>query len=88
MKIKNQRTSKYKEKQLDLLLSKQSKFKSQFWGTGKYEVQRTLTATKINLFYDDEFGEGQCVLKVSKNLFDGNIRLIMSTDLNKYYLKK
>lgn len=70
-----------------LILQKSLNFKSNYWGIGKYEIERTFLTTRINLFYMDEFGGGQVTFNVDKSIFDGDVRISINKDLNKYYFK-
>ncbi|WP_396189332.1 hypothetical protein [Flavobacterium sp.] len=70
-----------------LILQKSLNFKSNYWGVGKYEIERTFLTTRINLFYMDEFGGGQETFNVEKSIFGGDVRISINKDLNKYYYK-
>jgi hypothetical protein len=71
-----------------LILQKSLNFKSDYWGVGKYEIERTFLTTKINLFYVDEFGGGQETFNIEKSILIGDVRISINKDLNKYYCKK
>ena len=70
-----------------LILQKSLNFKSNYWGTGKYEIEKTFLITRINLFYMDEFGGGQITFNIEKTIFGSDVRISINKDLNKYYYK-
>lgn len=70
-----------------LILQKSFNFKSNYWGTGKYEIEKTFLITRINLFYMDEFGGGQITFNIEKTIFGSDVRISINKDLNKYYYK-
>ena len=70
-----------------LILSSDWKFKSNFYGDGKYNIIRGLGYTSIELHFEHEFGKGSAVLPV-KHTPLGKTIIILNDDNELFYEKQ
>ncbi|UUC46495.1 hypothetical protein [Flavobacterium cerinum] len=70
-----------------LVILKDNKFISQYWGEGSYELYYTIKGTEIDLMYDYEFGKAGFRTSIDRIMYFGGLKIDLFRDLNQYYEK-
>ena len=69
-----------------LILNSDKTFTSGFYGNGKYEINKNILTTKIQLHYNYEFGTASYKATIENKLFE-KTRINLNDDLNIAYNK-
>lgn len=69
-----------------LTLKQNSRFVSNHWGEGKYQLENTLKGSHIRLIYNYDFGQGSYRAKLARDDFR-KPKIVMFEDNDHYYKK-